>query len=413
MKKLFVCAMALAAFVSCSKDDVADPALTSKMKSVTITIQNSEMNPTRAKVSGGTIDVTAEGGEAGESLLVNNNELAASANQLTILFANAQGLILKAMPLVKPADGTATNHPTSNDTSDYTYGETLANAPAYQQYTYHHVPEQVTRIAVVRLQEKDPAITENSTNLSYVLALAQDESLNLQRGVQEIILYAEDNLVKASEDPTLCWTDPNTGLKYYYYTATLTVEPQVARVELIGVTCRDLGDLNIDLIEGTENPNIETQGLDELTIKKFYFNNYTKTWTANNVLYGSYCPTACKHEMKKGIAPVSGSAWSWNIAEQEVPQMTLELDAVAHDWTVNNPGKTVTVVGLKDNEELTEANVSTFQKGHVYRLDLNFSEANIDATDDALCVIATVEVKTWTVVPVYPVFGQKGSSNAQ
>ena len=40
MKKLFVCAMALAAFVSCSKDDVQGPALDSGNKSVSITIEN-------------------------------------------------------------------------------------------------------------------------------------------------------------------------------------------------------------------------------------------------------------------------------------------------------------------------------------------------------------------------------------
>ena len=39
MKKLFVCAMALAAFVSCSKDDVAqEPVLDSVNKSIAITI---------------------------------------------------------------------------------------------------------------------------------------------------------------------------------------------------------------------------------------------------------------------------------------------------------------------------------------------------------------------------------------
>ena len=39
MKKLFVCAMALAAFVSCSKDD-GDAVLTSGLKSVSIKIEN-------------------------------------------------------------------------------------------------------------------------------------------------------------------------------------------------------------------------------------------------------------------------------------------------------------------------------------------------------------------------------------
>ena len=404
MKKLFICALALASVVACSKDDTADAVLTSKMKSVTITIQNSKMNDTRANVTGAKINVAPEGGEAGDTAQATENELVASAGQLQILFANAQGLILEAKSLV--ADATNETHPAG--TEDYTYGKVTVDANGNGTYIFHHVPEQVTRVAVVRVQKDDITIKPNSTNLSEVLALASDESENRTRGTQEIILYAEDDLIKmtATEGTTddICYTDPNTGLKYYYYTAQLTVQPQVARVELVKVGCYDLGDLNIDVIEGTENPNIETQGLDELTIKKFYFSNYTKTWQTENVLVGSYCATKHNGTEKLYITPAEG-AWSWNIAEQDVPQMKLELDAVAHDWTVNNPGKTVTVVGLKDNEELTEANVDTFKKGNVYRLELDFSEANIDATDDALCVIATVDIKTWTVVPVYPVFG--------
>ena len=387
MKKLFIAAMALAAMVSCSKE-TEDVVLTSKEKSVSVTIQNSKLG-SRAEIDGTTIDVTAVGGEAGETTLAEDKEVAASASQLEILFANAQGVILKSMPLVKPEDGTSTNHPDSNDTSDYTYGEA-----SNKEYTFHHVPEQVTRIAVVRYEDNDITITDGSTPLTDVLAKAQDEKLNRTRGTQEIVLYAENNLKKSTE----CYIDETNKLTYYYYTAELTVTPQVARVELINVTCDDLGSLNVD-------EDDVTYGYDELTIKKFTFGNYTKTWTENNVLYGEACDEYSEDGSTKALLPVAGNAWSWNIATQAVPTMTLDLDVAAHNWFVNNKEKTVSIKGLSKTKGSKTTDVTEFKKGEVYRIALNFNESHIDETDDALCVKAKVDILTWTVTPVYPVFG--------
>jgi hypothetical protein len=82
MKKLFVCAMALAAFVSCSKDDVAQgPALDSANKSIAITIANGS---------------AATRGDAGHTTAATaNSQIAvAEASELVIFFADMNGLIL-------------------------------------------------------------------------------------------------------------------------------------------------------------------------------------------------------------------------------------------------------------------------------------------------------------------------------
>lgn len=383
MKKLFIAAMALATIVSCSKDDAGDAVLTSKMKSVTVTIQNSKLG-SRAEVDGTKINVTAQGGEAEETLLAEDNELVASAGQLDILFANNAGVILKAMDLVN--QNGVEEHPAEGD---YVAGEIDGTT-----YTFHRVPEQVTRVAVVRLQPNDISIEEGSTTLEQVLAKAQDEKLNLQRSTQEIVLYAEDNLAPSTD----CYVDEENNLTYYYYTADLIVTPQFARVELVNVTCDDLGALNAD-------DDDVSFSYDELTIKKFSFGNYTKTWEKDNILYGEACDEYKEDGSTKALVPADGMAWSWNIATQTVPAMTLELDVAAHDWNVNNKEKTVSIKGLTKTKGSSTTDVTTFDRGNVYRIALNFNESHIDETDDALCVKATVEIKNWTIVPVFPVFG--------
>ena len=113
MKKIFIVAMALAAFVSCSKDDGVDKVLTSKEKSVSVTIQNSVISGTRATVKGSDESFTPEaiGGEAGRTDQVGTKgedgeteTLVADLGTLQILFANQAGQVLHAMPLVNTAD---------------------------------------------------------------------------------------------------------------------------------------------------------------------------------------------------------------------------------------------------------------------------------------------------------------------
>ena len=118
MKKLFVCAMALAAFVSCSKDDVQGPALDSANKTVEIVVKNGAL-ATRAGEAGIT---TPADGKHGDQVA------SANAEQLDVLFANASGEILKVLPL----SGTPTTddtHSNNTITGEYVVGEKVADTP--------------------------------------------------------------------------------------------------------------------------------------------------------------------------------------------------------------------------------------------------------------------------------------------
>lgn len=403
MKRMFIAAMAIAALVSCSKDN-EDAILLSKEKSVTVTIQNSVIAGSRATVDGSTLNPTAEGGEAtAVTPQVGADEtLVADLSKLYILFANSKGVI------VKKAQLTAAATPNIHANEGINEGEYVPGGIVDGAYTFHRVPETVKTVAVYRDTKGLATISEGTTTLTQVKAYAEVESSNLNVGVQDIFLYAEGDLGKSNE----CYEAEVDGVKttYYYYTTTLNIKPQFARFELVKVSCDDLGKYNSDQDD-------TTYGLDELVINKFTLplngKTYTKTWSADNHLYGSYCATASKNaetaltaitpgNVTVGEGSVAG-AWSWNIAPGTAAlgtlPITLDLTASAHDYTVNNPAKVVRVV------ELNKTAAFEFEKGKVYRLELDFSEDNIDQTDDQLCVKATVVIDEWEVVLVEPTFG--------
>ena len=410
MKKLFVVAMAFAAFVSCSKEE-GDVVLTSKMKSVSVTIQNSQISGTRAVVKGSDAEFTPEaiGGEAGLTDQVGTTgadgeteTLVADLGTLQILFANQAGQVLKALPLVNDADNDI--HNSTND-GNYVPGENDGNKVGGGVYTFHRVPETVTRIAVIRETKGLAGEALEGQTLASIQAnaLKEDEALNLD--VQNIFLYAEGDLAQSDE----CYEDVVNGVTttYYFYTTTLNIEPQYTRFELVSVSCDDLGKYNNDVTEDGED-NIATVGLDELEIVKFTMplngKAYTKTWEAGTILYGGACADAEKCGKDKSTEVTAGDnlAWSWNMAPGTLAlgtaPMILDVNATSHHMFVNNPAKTVSVVKLNGAADFA------LDKGKVYRMELEFSEDNIDETDDQLCVKATVKIADWTVVLVTPEF---------
>ena len=320
MKKIFIVAMALAAFVSCSKDDGVDKVLTSKEKSVSVTIQNSVISGTRATVTGETLKPTPDGGEAGltkqvgtagtETAVNGSTEtLVADLRKLTILFANQAGQVLHAMPLVNEADDDIHNGESGtnedNQPNEYVPGTNPGTTVPAEGgvYEFHRVPEAVTRVAVIR----DVTLTDTDNpealdpealkalvgkTLAKIQEAAVDES-DRAVDVQSIFLYAEGDLTVSNK----CYEDTVNSVKttYNYYTTTLDIKPQYTRFELVSVSCNDLGNLNTDQKDGKDD--ISTVGLDELQLVKFTIPlngmKYTKTWTVtennNWTLYGSAC----------------------------------------------------------------------------------------------------------------------------
>lgn len=400
MKKLFVCAMALAAFVSCSKDEIEGPALDSANKTVQITILNAE-GATRTAYPGG--DTASQ-----------DADKVAQATSLKILFAKSDGTILKELPLTATGSSDDT-HTGITDPEDeqYMYVADKSNGTGEGLYTWHNVPWDVTQIAVVRYEQGDITITPKSTKLSEVEALATDETLNVARSANTIVLYATDTLEDTGE------THRVGEIIYHYWDAAVTVAPALARFEINSITCTDLGnhaDTGVDY------------SFDELDILSMIWTDEkgdtyavpvtSKEWrgaTTSMVgtLYGQYtagstdsdnCTSDETRAEATSVLPANG-AWSWNVdpAQTQFVSMIVDMKAYAYNYELASNSTPLNIIGLNTDEGASEGNID-FQAGYVYKMDIDFVEANI-TDEDQLCVQVTVAIDSWKVKTVYPVFG--------
>ena len=411
MKKLFVCAMALAAFVSCSKDEIEGPALDSQNKSIAITITNSG-NATR-----------------GISKKGNTGDAVAEAGDMHILFANASKKILQVLPLVGEVGDEHVTGTTNVDT--YTPGAPTTT-DGKTTYVWHNVPAAVTNVAIIRDTEKDVIddIVLGTTSMDDVKAFADDEATNIDRTLDQIFLYGEDeDGLEFSEEHVVV-----NGIEYDYYLGQVRVAPLFTRFEINSIQCSNLGEANKD-----GDPN--TYGFDELYLKSLVWNTTTSATsytiplaegaTTLGTLWGSYVPTTIAAGADANTCPADGTrtnylttdmalptatntVWSWNIMPATFKDMKLVFGAAAYDYVLTDKEVELNVTGLAATEGATASDAASikWEAENIYRVDLKFVEDNLGGKA-GLCVKVEVEIATWTVNTVHPVFGTSGSSTAQ
>lgn len=414
MKKLFIAAMALATIVSCSKDEGVDEVLTSGKKAVAIKITNAATSTTRADFTEG-------------ETAIGENKPCAEASELTVLFANNAGKVVEFYDL--DAGATTTNAYEIEDDADAVTGVT---------YMFHGVDQSVTQVAVVRLDAtKDDDITiAKGTELSTLKARAESLEENNDRAIAEIALYGVDeSLTNTGKTHTGSPVNDNnhaTGEEttYLVYTAHVEVAPAFARIEVTGISCSDLGDENKD-------GDLVT-GYDEMILNSFTFtnsgNNYSLAAIENTKWYGSYkyvtetagdgtktWATATESSVVRSKTPTKG-AWSWNVKQESAwSDMTLELTVDAADYKVQVPGRDLIIGDLKYTGSETDPTalgftkntvdgedvyyLSTYKKNHIYRMNIPFSETDLEDVNEDMCVSVTVDIVNWVVATVEPVFG--------
>lgn len=398
MKKLFVSLMAVAALVSCSKDNEEGIALDSKNKSVSITIENA-LPAGRADFTGG--ETTAQG-----------EAKVAQATSLKVLFAKEDGTILKELSLTAQGS-TNDNH---DDIGSSEYVAAADNGQGEGTYTWHNVPWSVTKIAVVRYENgdiNDGNVVEGTTKLTDVEDAAKSEEINVARPASTIVLYASKKLTDSKD------THRVGDVIYHVWEAEVTVAPALARFEIDRVYCQDLG---------THEDNAGTEySFDELDILsmvwtaagqngKTYDVPVTKSIVRGKNEDGSDKVTPIVGTLKSELVgegdaqtttmvkPATG-VWSWNVnpATTQFGSMVVDMNAYAYDYTLNDNHTPLTITKLAAN-----ANGSgdvEFEAGCVYKMSIDFQEKNI-ADDDKLCVQVTVAIDSWSVQTVYPVFSK-------
>ena len=380
MKKLFVAVLAIAALAACNKEEV--PVYQDSVKkSIAITIANGVAD-TKA--------VAEETPEAvgGEATIVpqEDNQAAASTDELVVLFANRAGVVVEAYSFADADETTAADPDADPDVKGvYTY-------------TFHAVHESVEQVAVVRYAAITNVEDFENTNLSVYAEAAAVEDLNVDLDALE--LYASADLNDSGTECEVQVTE-HVFETYKLYTAALTVTPALARVEIVGVNCTDLGERTLAAVS---NATI-VGGYDELALTDVVFGAekvYNYNFLAADVLKGVYAGernTTAREAVVYDLKDTK-EAIAWNIAPQAAPTaakpMVFTMEASAYDYTVLNTIKTLTIESF--------AGVTNFERSKIYRLDLEFVEDNLDATNEAICVEVEVEIANWVVVELEPNF---------
>lgn len=379
MKKLFVSLMAVAALVSCSKEEEASYA-DSMSKTIQISILN-ETEFTRA--------------EGGDTAVGANGAAVATNESLKVLFAKTDGTITFEDGLTSPGSTTDEHAGVGAAGEEKLY----VKDQAADKYMWHNVPADVKKIAVVRYEATDFPNGLVGENISTVEALAKNELKNLARPVDEIVLYGVDDLYDTG-------ATHRVGATFFHvWQADVTVAPKVARLEVHSITCTDLGKLNADL-------DPVTYDIDELELLSLTWTGADEQHSApgfdSQRLYGKYNPaTAAKDpntqtdatKRSNSYAPANG-AWSWNVAPCDFDGMVLDMNAYAYDYVIASRNLPLTVTGLQDKDG---ADANEFKAGYIYTIDLEFDQSNIK-TDDGICVVVTVDVAKWVVEKRYPVY---------
>ena len=376
MKKLLLSLAALAMIaVGCEKNEGPN-VIESNKKSVDITIVNG-VQATKAVAE---VKPTPAGG-AGAIQDREDKQAAASTTELKVLFANAAGNVVEA----------------------YSFAEAKAveNENGKWNYRFHGVHESVTQVAVVRNNAEEFV----GTNLSVYANAAAKEVIVAD--LSALNLYGSSDI--AWDGKTTCTvTDAahNTEYTYNLYTAQVDVVPTLARVEITGITCTDLGETTF---KASTDPTV-TGGFDELALQKIAFGAdeaYDYTFTANDILKGVYKDeTEADRKTKRDLVPYNpgpgeNKVIAWNIAPSvEYPSdnvpMTLYVKASAYDYDVNTADKTLTINGLTGADK--------FERSKIYRFAINFKESNLDESNEAICVDVTVKIADWVIVEVDPEF---------
>lgn len=408
--------MAVAALVSCNKEEEASYA-DSMSKTIQISILNEKLD---SRAVGG---ITAEG---------ENNEACAYADQLVVLFADNGGNILHKDGLT--STGTEDDkHSTITNPEEHVYVKDKTSG----KYMWHNVPSTVKKIAVARVNG-----TEGNafTTLDQYIALAQNQDANINRGLNTIVLYGEDDLYDTGT------THEVNGAFFHVWQADVIVAPAFARFEISNIQCSDLGTLN-------NNEDLMDYDLDELLLSSLTWkytpvdaegkNKAQETHTAPGFgtqrLYGAWNPTAEELAEVKGSSAEAfdpntqtngdlrlnyykpakqtwtndddtteerNGVWSWNVLPGSFNQLVLDMDAFAYAYRVPKVDLPLTVTGLSTsqaNADAANADGNAFEAGKIYTIDLTFDQSNIK-TEDGICVVVTVTIQDWVVENRYPVY---------
>lgn len=314
--------------------------------------------------------------------------VACSKEDAPVLDSTKKSVTIKIENLSSESRGVTTPSSTSNyvcaDASDLTIvfcdaaGNRVGNAVKLNSgegtgpYTFHGLGANVSQFFVIG---NDAGTLTAPATLTEALAMWNADQVDDE--LSEVVVFGKSGTFEYQGD---CTDPADNDVKYPLYAASANVAPNVARIEVSTIGCTDLGAYEYDA-------DPMTFGFDKLELKSLTFGTHTETLTG--VLQATNPVTA------QSYSPADGQVWSWNVAGGAVSSypLSLMLDATAASYTNFNPTKTLTATSYSEGASA----VTSFDKGHIYKMKVNFSEQDLLTDVTNICVEVAVSIADWTV----------------
>ena len=263
--------------------------------------------------------------KAGITSPVTNGAYVCDPKDLTALFADASGNIVKSVSF----DGLTADG---------------------NKYTFTEVPASVAQVAVIAYR-------------GYTAQTTLEGARELWLTTESVVAEANNTIVYGEDlKPTTTKTDDGYVLK-----ASVEVTTSLARIEVSSISCTNLGTYSAIALHNMS-----------LTSYEYYAEqlNTTLASTSDKATAGT------------------DKVWSWNIKEQEVMNIVLDMNVTGNGHTVAIPEKKLTVNSYKYNG----SPITTFEAGNVYNFAINFAASNLDSDASAtVSAEVTVTISNWVV----------------
>lgn len=355
MKKYFIAALSLAALVACSKDELpVDPVLDSSQKSVSISIANMAS------------DTRAAGGETTPATA--DTKASTTMDKVYILFADAAGKII----------------------------DVKSGLTGTGPFVFHKVSALATQVAAV-----GNVTTENTPEVGDYLSTYETlwKTEDVDAAYTDLVVYAEPDTMTRNGDATC--TDEHTGETYPLYSASITIKPYMARIEISQISCTNFGGANVGYdaigVTGMTLAGGDVTNSGDTSGKPYTFT--LGSFASDTALMAGSTTDYVLKPVTTGDAEKltadTDKVWSWNIVPQKVSNLTTGLYVSGDGYTTSVPVREVVINSYKTGS----TDIESFAGGNIYQFAINFSYNNIEAVDDYLCANVTVSIDPWTIVP--------------
>ena len=277
-----------------------------------------------------------------------------------------------------------------------------------KEVAFHFVDPKCTKVIVVANYEGTDFAAD---------AIDDNISIDKQQEEDNLMLYAEAELTRASDNEM--HNDKLGDITYEspVYKANLTLVPRVARFEIDG----------FNVAFDATNPEFEKIEFTQIAFQNYYQNTALNTGVESGALV-NHISDLNNQAVTFGWLNdnTKAAAWYWDAIAAEctpaAPAANL-ANGLAYHMFANAQAPTLVIKLLADGQPAylwsksfkdTAGNTITdFKEGHIYRMhagsavtggdgDIPVDPGKIDPVDR--CLEITVEVTPWTVVLVYPEF---------